>query len=215
MLSFKKKIYKPDNLYNSVLKLSRNKLLYINLNLTDTFYTRIYLIFFHLSFLIIKIKDTGKPNNRLCQNIFDFTFNQIELNMREIGYGDVQVNKNMKLLVRTFYNILLNCEKFKSLSLSSKNTFFIKYLEQNSNQKIANNELLIKYFDKFQAFCFDLIPDSVLKELVCTDSIKPARILEIANLRYVSIAALLGRAINNVHNEESVSSLLYDETWEE
>ena len=53
--------------------------------------------------------------------------------------------------------------KFKELNLSSKNTFFIKYLEQNSNQKIANNELLIKYFDKFQAFCFDLNPDSILR----------------------------------------------------
>jgi ribose-phosphate pyrophosphokinase len=59
------------------------------------------------------------------------------------------------------------------------------------------------------------ISNSVLKELICTDSIRPARKLEIPNLRYVSIAALMGRAINNVHNEESVSSLLYDETWEE
>ena len=38
-----------------------------------------------------------------------------------------------------------------------------KYLEQNSKQKIANNELLIKYFDSFQAFCFDLNPDSILR----------------------------------------------------
>ena len=97
------------------------------------------------------------------QKTFDLIFNKIELNMREIGYGDVQVNKNMKLLVRTFYNILLNCEKFNELSLSSKNAFFIKYLELNSNQKIANNKLLIKYFDNFQAFCFDLSPDSILR----------------------------------------------------
>jgi len=59
------------------------------------------------------------------------------------------------------------------------------------------------------------INNSVLKELVCTDTIKITRPLEIPILRYVSISALIGRAIVNVHNEESVSSLLYDETWEE
>ena len=67
----KKKNTQLSNLYNKLLKLSQNKLLYSNLNLSDAFYTRIYLIFFHLSFLIIKIKDTDKLNNRLSQNIFD------------------------------------------------------------------------------------------------------------------------------------------------
>ena len=59
------------------------------------------------------------------------------------------------------------------------------------------------------------ISSSVLTELVCTDTIQLTRPLEIPQLRYVSIAQLLGRAIVNVHNEESVSSLLADETWEE
>ena len=59
------------------------------------------------------------------------------------------------------------------------------------------------------------ISNSVLTELVCTDSINPSRPVEIKQLRYVSVAQLLGRAIVNVHNEESVSSLLSDETWEE
>ena len=152
-------------LYNNILLLSRNKLFYTKYDLIDTFQNRIHLIFMHISFIFIKIKQDNKNKiyKIFYQKMFDLIFNKIELNMREIGYGDVQVNKSMKLLVRSFYNILLNCENFKELSLSSKNTFFVKYLEQNSNQKIANNELLIKYFDKFQAFCFDLNPDSILR----------------------------------------------------
>ena len=152
-------------LYNNILLLSRNRLFYTKFDLSDSFQNRIHLIFLHISFLFIKIKQNmkNKKYKDFYQKTFDLIFNKIELNMREIGYGDVQVNKNMKLLVRTFYNILLNCEKFKELNLSSKNTFFVKYLEQNSKQKIANNELLIKYFDSFQAFCFDLNPDSILR----------------------------------------------------
>ena len=43
-------------LYNKILKLSRNKLFYTKLGLSDTFQNRIYLIFLHTSFLLIKIK---------------------------------------------------------------------------------------------------------------------------------------------------------------
>ena len=83
--------------------------------------------------------------------------------MREIGFGDVMINKNMKFLVKTFYHILLNCENFKAKSLNSKNIFLLKYLDQDSNQKEANNVPLIQYFDKYQTFCLDLTHDNVLK----------------------------------------------------
>ena len=59
----------------------------------------------------------------------------------------------------------------------------------------------------------DRIFNSVLKEIVVTDSIKPARHLEIDKVRYVSIGSLIGKAIMNIHNEKSVSSLLVDDNW--
>ena len=62
-------------------------------------------------------------------------FNKIELNMREIGYGDMTLNKNMKFLVRIFYNILLNCENYKKKNSKNKNLFLLKYLTQNPRQK--------------------------------------------------------------------------------
>ncbi len=95
--------------------------------------------------------------------MFDLIFEKIELNMREIGYGDVNVNKNMKLLVKIFYDILLNCEDYKKKSLKNKNLFLLKYLALNSAKKSAVNIGLADYFSKYQAFCFDLTPDSVLK----------------------------------------------------
>ena len=59
----------------------------------------------------------------------------------------------------------------------------------------------------------DRIFNSVLKEIVVTDTIKPARNMEIDKVRYVSIAPLIGKAIMNIHNEKSVSSLLADDNW--
>ena len=95
--------------------------------------------------------------------MFDLIFSNIELNMREIGYGDTIINKNMKFLVKNFYNILLYCENFSIKELNSKKMFLSTYLKHNNMKKKADNTSLIRYFDKYQAFCFDLSLDSVLK----------------------------------------------------
>ena len=100
---------KENILYNNILLLSRNKVLFTKFSLVDSFHNRIILLFIHISFLFIKLNEnTGKKRYKIIfQRLFDYLFKQIELNMREIGYGDVQVNKNMKLLIKSFYNILL------------------------------------------------------------------------------------------------------------
>ena len=156
---------KESTLYNKILFLSRNKLFYTKLRLDDTFQNRIYLIFLHISFLFIKLKQNnrGQFYKEFYQKMFDFTFKKIELNMREIGYGDMVVNKNMKFLVKTFYNILLSCESYKEKTPKSRSLFILKYLVRNSNKKTSDYNDLVDYFDKYQAFCFELSTDSVLK----------------------------------------------------
>ena len=154
-----------DKLYNKILFLSRNKLFYTKLSLIDTFQNRIYLIFLHISFLFIKLKQNNKNQfyKVFFQKVFDLIFDKIALNMREIGYSDMMINKNMKFLVKIFYNILLNCENYKKKNVKNKNLFLLKYLSQNENKKSTVNIELIEYFNKYQAFCFDLRSDSVLK----------------------------------------------------
>ncbi len=152
-------------LYNKILSLSRNKIFYTNFDLCDTFQNRIYLIFLHISFLNVKVKNITlhKKYSSFFQKTFEFMFKKIDQNMREIGYGDVIVNKNMKYLITNFYNILLKCENYKQKSFEYKNMLFSRYLEQNNKKNHSINPLLIEYFNKYEAFCFDLSPDSVLK----------------------------------------------------
>ena len=117
---------REDILYNNILLLSRNKIFFTKFNLNDTFQNRIYLIFIHISFLFIKIKQTNQKEiyKNFYQKMFDLIFKKIELNMREIGYGDTVINKNMKFLVITFYNILLNCENLNRKNLLLKKKIF-------------------------------------------------------------------------------------------
>ena len=114
-----KQIKSPENkLYNKFLFLSRNKLFYTKLSLIDTFQNRIYLIFLHISFLFIKLKQNDKNQfyKVFFQKMFDLIFDKIALNMREIGYSDMMINKNMKFLVKVFYNILKNCENYTKVT---------------------------------------------------------------------------------------------------
>jgi len=152
-------------LYNNILSLSRNKLFYTKFALTDTFQNRINLIFFHISFIFNKFNQENdkKIYKNFSQNLFDIVFKQIEANMRELGFGDMTVNKNMKFYVKTFYEILLFCDNYANKTNTSKIRFFEQYLEYKNNVKMANNDNLHNYFYNFQTFCFDLSSDSVLK----------------------------------------------------
>ena len=166
MPEYIKQINTPeDTLYNNILSLSRKKLFYTKFDLNDTFQNRIHIIFIHISFVFIKIKQNNKDQmyKIYYQKVFDLIFNNIESNMREIGYGDTTINKNMNFLTKTFYNVLINCEKYKQMRVEAKNIFFNKYLKQNNIKNTTNNKGIIDYFNEYAAFCLDLASDSVLK----------------------------------------------------
>ena len=57
---------------------------------------------------------------------------------------------------------MLNCENYRKQNTKNKNLFLLKYLMQNTDKKSADNVGLVEYFDKYQAFCLALSPDSVL-----------------------------------------------------
>ena len=40
------------------------------------------------------------------QKLYDFVFKQLEISIREIGYGDASINKKMKNYINLFYSII-------------------------------------------------------------------------------------------------------------
>ncbi len=108
LYSKKKSIYLT--LYNKIVSLTRKNFFYYDIKLVDSFETRIYLVFFHISFIFI-ILNIKKFDKSISQKIFDFFFSEIENNLRELGYGDTKINNEMKKLVKSFYGILIICKK--------------------------------------------------------------------------------------------------------
>lgn len=126
----------------------------------DNFETRLMLIFVHFSVILIAYKN--KVKKKFPQEIYDSIFLNIELHLRELGYGDIAVNKKMKVFNKIFYDILLkiNIEKnnFKINKLIIK-----KYLKQKTQNNDPNNELTIDYINNFYNYCFELKDDIMLK----------------------------------------------------
>ena len=148
-------------MYNKIVFLTRKNFFYKDFKLSDSFSNRIYLIFFHLCFIFVSFKNK-KIDKNTQQDIFDFFFKQIELNCRELGYGDVTVNKKMKSLIKLFYEILMQCENWKQLQIDNKNNLLLNFFSNNYDNKILTNKLA-NYFDKFALFIEDISLNSITK----------------------------------------------------
>ena len=158
---YSKNKYNYLDLYNKIVSLTRKNFLYTDFKLIDSFETRVYLVFFHISLIFI-ILNNKKFNKTSSQEIFDFFFLQIENDMRELGYGDTKINSEMKKLVKIFYEILLISEKLKNPLEKKIQLSFSNYFSKDANNKI-NDVKLINYFSKFAIFMEDIPLKSLIK----------------------------------------------------
>ncbi len=133
------------NIYNNLINLTRNKNLYLNLKNNDTFSDRLVILLFHFGFLF-KI-NKFKLSKKYSQDLFDFFIRQIELSIREIGYGDVAVNKKMKEYVNLFYSILEKIENWDNLSKVDKLVLIANFINIHED-----NDIIVNYFDKYRDF---------------------------------------------------------------
>ena len=98
-------------IYNNLINLTTNKKLYSKLDKQDTFSDRLTLFLFHFAFLLKNLK--SNENSKTLQELYDFSFRQIELSIREIGYGDQSINKKMKDYINLFHSIVSDVHFWK------------------------------------------------------------------------------------------------------
>ena len=155
-------IYKSHHnyLYNKLVEFSRNTFFYNKVTLKDSFETRINLIFMHFSILIIIFR---KKNKDFSQEVFDNIFQNIEYHLREIGYGDVTVNKKMKILTRIFYDILLKINTSETDGFKTNKKILKTYFDPGTQNTSILIDNLSGYFNNFYNYCFELKTDNMLK----------------------------------------------------
>ena len=133
------------NIYNNLIKLTRNKILYLKLDKKETFSDRLVILFFHFGFFLKCYKN--ELLKKESQDLFDFFIKQIELSIREIGYGDVSVNKKMKEYVNLFYSIIEKIEMWEKSESSSRASILMNFLNISNEASFYAD-----YFEKYRIF---------------------------------------------------------------
>ena len=122
-------------------------------------------MFFHFSIIMIIFK---KKNKKFDQILYDSLFHNIENDLRELGFGDISVNKKMKDLNKILYDILLKID----LNLSKKNHIKInkkiisKYFGKKNDENTQIIDEMTSYFSNFSNYCFELPLRNVIRECV-------------------------------------------------
>ena len=147
------------NIYNNLVKLTRNKELYNSFKSQDTFSDRIIFFLLHFAFFLKIYKENN--NKKLLQDIYDFIFRQMELSIREIGYGDQSINKKMKDYLNLFYGMIDQIHDWDGLTLESRGILLEKFLDN-----ATNTDYLALYFEKYRVNLTNNTLNSYIKGVI-------------------------------------------------
>ena len=102
----------------------------------------------------------NEENKKVLQEIYDYNFRQLELSIREIGYGDQSINKKMKDYINLFHSMVSEIHFWDDLSKSDKLKKISTFLSD-----FQNNEELLEYFDLFNSNLSKKTLNSYLKSV--------------------------------------------------
>jgi len=131
------------NIYNNLIDLTRNKDLYDDFKKQDIFSDRLIYFLLHFAFFLKTFKTD--ENKKILQEIYDYLFRQLELSIREIGYGDQSINKKMKDYINLLHSMIDKIHNWEHLKQDEK-SFIIKKFVLNTE----NFTFLVDYFDNFR-----------------------------------------------------------------
>ena len=106
----------------------------------DTFSDRLVFFLIHFAFFLKTFKNSDKE---ILQDIYDCTFKHLELNIREIGYGDASINKKMKDYINLFHLIINKIDDWNLIDDNEKEKRIKSLLNLNDIDNLS------VYFDKY------------------------------------------------------------------
>ena len=145
--------------YNKLVKLSRNKDLYKDFTTNDEFSDRLIFFLIHFAFFLKIFKN--EENKEILQEIYDFNFRQLELSIREIGYGDQSINKKMKDYLNIFHGMIDKFHYWENYDERQKKDILDKFIS-----KSQNSSFLLNYFEKYLLLLKKNTLNSYLKSVI-------------------------------------------------
>ena len=95
------------------------------------------------------------------QEIYDYLFRQLELSIREIGYGDQSINKKMKDYLNLFYGMIDKIHNWENSTMDEKRSILVNFTNYNSE-----DYFLVNYFEKYRLNLSNNTLNSFIKGVV-------------------------------------------------
>jgi cytochrome b pre-mRNA-processing protein 3 len=90
-------------LYGAVVAAARDPFLYTGLGVPDTLDGRFDMVCLHSFLLIQRLKREPAPGPALAQAVFDAMFSDMDVNLREMGVGDLSVGRKVRVMWEAFH----------------------------------------------------------------------------------------------------------------
>jgi cytochrome b pre-mRNA-processing protein 3 len=90
-------------LYGAAVAAARQPFFYAELGVPDTLDGRFDLVGVHAFLLIRRLTGAGAEGAALAQAVFDAMFNDMDINLREMGVGDLSVGKKVRVMWEAFH----------------------------------------------------------------------------------------------------------------
>ena len=117
------------------------------------------ILLFHLGFLLKEYKNKETKDN--LQKFFDYCIRQIELSIREIGYGDATINKKMKEYVNLLFSIIDKINEWENIDNVKKKEILKIYI-----QDMSDFEIYLEYFEKYRIFLSKNSFNNLTKDII-------------------------------------------------
>ncbi len=95
--------------YTQILLASRNLFFFDTVQIEDVTQKRLELLILHMCLATIQVRQLPHGND-IAQDLFDLFLMDMDINLREMGVGDLAVPKKMKEIGKLFYANLKHCD---------------------------------------------------------------------------------------------------------
>ncbi|MBL6932817.1 MAG: ubiquinol-cytochrome C chaperone family protein [Rhodospirillales bacterium] len=128
IFSFSHEKETAHKLYRSIVEQARDESFYRDFGVADTFDGRFDMITLHMVLVMRRLKNDVDQTRKLSQALFDFMFDDFDLNLRELGIGDMGVLSRVKKMAKAFYGRL---EAYDNGLKQQDNTNLCEALQRN------------------------------------------------------------------------------------
>ena len=138
------------SIYNNIVQTSRSKFFYLNLDVDDTVEGRFDIIVFHAFLIFQYFVDIKNKRSNLAQELFDYMFLDFDSNLREMGFGDIAVNKRMKQFIKAFYGRINNYIKSsQEIQVNNDKSHMQLTIISNIYKNKKKNKKIIKFWEEY------------------------------------------------------------------